>query len=29
MNDDQYKGQFFDIFGILKDEREEGKVWHN
>ena len=28
MNDDQYKGQFFDIFGILVDKREEGKVWH-
>lgn len=25
----QYEGSFFDIFGILHDKRQQGKVWHN
>ena len=28
MNNSQYKGKFFDIFGTLKDAREQGKVQH-
>ncbi|MCK9218193.1 MAG: ISAs1 family transposase [Firmicutes bacterium] len=29
MSINQYKGNFFDTFGMLRDIRQEGKVWHD